>query len=150
MIADLVGLRSLTRNGRRRQRPCGSRAATSPSAASTPSTAAATAASFTDENGHAAKDDGAGRADADRHVTHACRGLAADENAGASKGIGPPTCGMGGVPGVTMGHTCMSPIVAAGMPPIRTVGQPGPVMVPPCAVMSPNLAAGFPMVKIQR
>ena len=30
--------------------------------------------------------------------------------------IGPPTCGIGGVPGVTIGHTCMSPILAAGFP----------------------------------
>src|SRR5262245_19295890 len=28
--------------------------------------------------------------------------------------IGPPTCGTGGVPGVTMGHVCMSVILAAG------------------------------------
>ena len=29
--------------------------------------------------------------------------------------IGPPTCGMGGTPGVTIGHTCISPILAAGI-----------------------------------
>jgi hypothetical protein len=28
--------------------------------------------------------------------------------------IGPPTCGIGGTPGVTIGHTCISPIRAAG------------------------------------
>jgi hypothetical protein len=28
--------------------------------------------------------------------------------------IGPPTWGTGGVPGVTIGHVCMSPILAAG------------------------------------
>jgi hypothetical protein len=28
--------------------------------------------------------------------------------------IGPPTCGIGGRPGVTIGHTCISPIRAAG------------------------------------
>jgi len=28
--------------------------------------------------------------------------------------IGPPTCGMGGKPGVTIGHTCMLVSVAAG------------------------------------
>ena len=28
--------------------------------------------------------------------------------------IGPPTCGIGGVPGVAIGQTCMSPILAAG------------------------------------
>lgn len=28
--------------------------------------------------------------------------------------MGPPTCGTGGVPGVTIGHVCMSPILAAG------------------------------------
>ena len=28
--------------------------------------------------------------------------------------IGPPTCGTGGVPGVTIGQTCMSDILAAG------------------------------------
>jgi hypothetical protein len=27
--------------------------------------------------------------------------------------IGPPTCGMGGTPGVTMGQTCISPTRAA-------------------------------------
>jgi hypothetical protein len=53
---------------------------------------------------------------------------------------------MGGVPGVAMGQTCMSPMQAAGMPPMSTVGQPGPVMVPPCAVMSPTRAAGFPII----
>src|SRR6187549_3487408 len=29
---------------------------------------------------------------------------------------GPPTCGTGGAPGVTMGHTCMSLSLAAGCP----------------------------------
>jgi hypothetical protein len=29
---------------------------------------------------------------------------------------GPPVCGTGGVPGVTIGHTCMSLIRAAGFP----------------------------------
>jgi hypothetical protein len=28
--------------------------------------------------------------------------------------IGPPTCGTGGVPGVTIGHVCISPTLAAG------------------------------------
>ncbi len=28
--------------------------------------------------------------------------------------IGPPTCGTGGVPGVTIGHICISPTLAAG------------------------------------
>ena len=28
--------------------------------------------------------------------------------------IGPPTCGIGGTPGVTIGHVCISPIRAAG------------------------------------
>jgi hypothetical protein len=28
--------------------------------------------------------------------------------------IGPPTCGMGGVPGVCIGQTCISEILAAG------------------------------------
>jgi hypothetical protein len=28
--------------------------------------------------------------------------------------IGPPTCGTGGTPGVTIGQVCMSPILAAG------------------------------------
>jgi hypothetical protein len=28
--------------------------------------------------------------------------------------IGPPTCGIGGTPGVTIGQVCMSPILAAG------------------------------------
>src|SRR6516225_5374929 len=28
--------------------------------------------------------------------------------------IGPPTCGTGGVPGVTIGQVCISPILAAG------------------------------------
>jgi hypothetical protein len=39
----------------------------------------------------------------------------------------------------------MSPRHAAGILPIRTVGQPGPVITPPCAVESPNRAAGFPI-----
>src|SRR5579859_3308257 len=56
--------------------------------------------------------------------------------------IGPPTWGIGGTPGVTIGQTCMSVRRAAGIPPIRTVGAPGPVIVPPCAVGSPTRAAG--------
>lgn len=30
--------------------------------------------------------------------------------------IGPPTCGIGGTPGVTIGQTCISPTRAAGIP----------------------------------
>lgn len=30
--------------------------------------------------------------------------------------IGPPTCGTGGVPGVTIGQVCISPTRAAGWP----------------------------------
>ncbi len=30
--------------------------------------------------------------------------------------MGPPTCGIGGTPGVTIGQTCMSPTRAAGIP----------------------------------
>ena len=30
--------------------------------------------------------------------------------------IGPPTCGIGGSPGVTIGHMCISPTRAAGFP----------------------------------
>src|SRR5689334_8955060 len=30
--------------------------------------------------------------------------------------IGPPTCGIGGTPGVTIGQTCISPTRAAGWP----------------------------------
>jgi hypothetical protein len=33
---------------------------------------------------------------------------------GAPVVIGPPTCGMGGVPGFCIGHVCMSEILAAG------------------------------------
>ena len=28
--------------------------------------------------------------------------------------IGPPTCGIGGTPGVSIGHMCISPTLAAG------------------------------------
>jgi hypothetical protein len=55
----------------------------------------------------------------------------------------------------------MSPITAAGIPPIKTVGAPGPVMGPPTCGMggnpgvtigqtciSVNLAAGFPINEI--
>ena len=52
--------------------------------------------------------------------------------------IGPPTCGIGGVPGVTIGQVCMSPTLAAGCPPIKTVGYPT-AMAPPWAVGSPIL-----------
>ena len=57
---------------------------------------------------------------------------------------GPPTCGGGGVPGLTMGQVCMSPTRAAGIPPIRTVGHPIEI-VPPWLVRSPCRAAGLPM-----
>jgi len=30
--------------------------------------------------------------------------------------IGPPTCGIGGVSGIAIGQTCISPILAAGFP----------------------------------
>lgn len=30
--------------------------------------------------------------------------------------MGPPTCGMGGIPGVDMGHECKLVRVAAGLP----------------------------------
>src|SRR5438105_4766173 len=53
---------------------------------------------------------------------------------------------MGGVPGVTMGQTCMSPRRAAGCPPINTVGHPT-TMLPPCTVISPILAAGIGMAR---
>jgi hypothetical protein len=33
--------------------------------------------------------------------------------------IGPPTCGIGGTPGVTIGQTCISPTRAAGIPMMR-------------------------------
>lgn len=33
-----------------------------------------------------------------------------------SPNTGPPTWGTGGVPGVTFGHICSSPIRAAGLP----------------------------------
>jgi hypothetical protein len=36
----------------------------------------------------------------------------------------------------------MSPITAAGMPPMSTVDTPGPVTVPGWAVVSPTRAAG--------
>ena len=54
--------------------------------------------------------------------------------------IGPPTCGT--TVASTRGHACMSPTSAAGSPPMSTLGAPGPTTVPPCAVMSPTLAAG--------
>ena len=58
--------------------------------------------------------------------------------------MGPPTWGMGGSPGVTMGQTCISPSLAAGWPHINTVGNPTTIE-PPWAVISPILAAGFDM-----
>ena len=53
-----------------------------------------------------------------------------------------------GTPGVTMGHMCMSPKVAAGIFPMSTVGTPGPVIIPPCAVMSVSRAAGLPGMSV--
>ena len=49
-------------------------------------------------------------------------------------------CGVAGVG--TIAHTCISPTTAAGIPPIITLLIPGPITVPPCAVLSPTLAAG--------
>ncbi len=44
-------------------------------------------------------------------------GMLATSTVGQPGGmIGPPTCGTGGVPGVTIGQVCMSPIRAAGWP----------------------------------
>lgn len=34
--------------------------------------------------------------------------------------MGPPTCGTGGTPGVTIGQVCMSPALAAGLDIVRT------------------------------
>lgn len=48
-------------------------------------------------------------------------------------------CGVLGVG--TIAQVCISPITAAGIPPIITVAAPGPVITPPCVVKSPNLAA---------
>ena len=45
-------------------------------------------------------------------------------------------CAGGGI-----GQVCKSPITAAGIPPINTVGSPGPVITPPWVVTSPTLAA---------
>jgi hypothetical protein len=38
-------------------------------------------------------------------------------------------------------HTWLSSATAAGIPPINTVADPGPTIVPPCTVVSPTLAA---------
>jgi hypothetical protein len=38
-------------------------------------------------------------------------------------------------------HWCVSNMTAAGAPPILTVGTPGPVIEPPCVVLSLTLAA---------
>lgn len=43
---------------------------------------------------------------------------------------------------MTCGHTCISPTLAAGWPPINTVEHPT-IIEPPWAVLSPNLAAGL-------
>lgn len=43
---------------------------------------------------------------------------------------------------MTYGHTSISPTLAAGCPQISTVEQPT-VIEPPCAVPSPNRAAGL-------
>jgi hypothetical protein len=48
-------------------------------------------------------------------------------------------CGEAGVG--TIAHTCISPTTAAGIPPIITLLTPGPIIDPPCAVLSPTLAA---------
>jgi hypothetical protein len=51
-----------------------------------------------------------------------------------------------GVGGCTAGggneQVCKLVTVAAGIPPMRTVGTPGPVMTPGWPVMSPTRAAG--------
>ena len=46
--------------------------------------------------------------------------------------IGNGVGGCGGVDGIE--HTCMSPTTAAGIPPISTVGTPGPWTTPGCPV----------------
>src|SRR6187401_2595415 len=48
-------------------------------------------------------------------------------------------CGEAGVG--TIAQTCISPTTAAGIPPIITLLIPGPIIDPPCAVLSPTLAA---------
>jgi len=45
-------------------------------------------------------------------------------------------------PGGGIGQTCWSVATAAGIPPMRTVAFPGPIMVPPCVLVSVTLAAG--------
>jgi hypothetical protein len=49
-------------------------------------------------------------------------------------------CGVAGVG--TIAQICISPTTAAGIPAIITLLTPGPITVPPCAVLSPTLAAG--------
>jgi hypothetical protein len=44
-----------------------------------------------------------------------------------------------------MGQTCISATLAAGTPPMSTMGKPATI-VPPWAVISPILAAGLPIV----
>jgi hypothetical protein len=54
-----------------------------------------------------------------------------------------PICGIGGVPGVTIGQTCISaPIRIAGDFSIKTFEHPGPITVPPCPVNDPSFVAG--------
>ena len=48
---------------------------------------------------------------------------------------------VGAWPGGGIGQTWLSAATAAGMPPMSTVGAPGPTMVPPWVEMSPTLAA---------
>ena len=48
-----------------------------------------------------------------------------------------------------MEHTCMLPIVAAGILPMNTVNSTGGSITPPCVVLSANLAAAG-MIQIFR
>lgn len=52
----------------------------------------------------------------DMSVTRACGSLPVITFTEQGGRIGPPTCGIGGTPGVTIGQTCMSLTRAAGIP----------------------------------
>ena len=49
-------------------------------------------------------------------VTRACGIIPVSTVTAQGGRMGPPTCGMGGTPGVTIGQTCISPRRAAGNP----------------------------------
>jgi hypothetical protein len=68
-------------------------------------------------------------------VTRACGKLPVSTVTEQGGSMGPPTWGIGGTPGVTIGHTCISVARAAGIPISRSLTSTGKQLRRPHAAL---------------